>query len=190
MILFFDTETTGLPKNWKAPLTDMDNWPRMIQLAWIGYDPDGEQVSEKSVIIRPEGFTIPEPAARVYGITTERAMEEGVELLGVLEEFAAMVSEADTLVAHNMRFDESILGAELLRAEMETALFRKPNFCTMRESTDICCIPGSYGKNKWPRLEELHTHLFGSDFENAHDALADVQATARCYWHLKNEGIW
>ena len=38
MYLFFDTETTGLPRNWKAPVTHLNNWPRMIQIAWIACD--------------------------------------------------------------------------------------------------------------------------------------------------------
>ncbi len=36
--VFFDTETTGLPLNWKAPVTELENWPRLIQLAYIVYN--------------------------------------------------------------------------------------------------------------------------------------------------------
>lgn len=67
---FFDTETAGLPKNFSAPTTDVDNWPRLVQLSWILTDERKEVF-----IIRPDGFTIPEEASNVHGITTERASE-------------------------------------------------------------------------------------------------------------------
>ena len=78
MYLFFDTETTGLPRNWKAPVTDLNNWPRLVQLAYLYYDADGKKIMGGDCIIKPEGFTIPTDASRVHGITTERALEEGV----------------------------------------------------------------------------------------------------------------
>ena len=46
MYLFFDTETTGLPKNYKAPASDLNNWPRLVQLAYHLYDNDGNKISE------------------------------------------------------------------------------------------------------------------------------------------------
>lgn len=59
MYLFFDTETTGLPKRWNAPVTDLENWPRLVQLAWIMYDDRGNMLESRDVIVKPEGFTIP-----------------------------------------------------------------------------------------------------------------------------------
>lgn len=56
MFLFFDTETTGLPQRWNAPITDLDNWPRMVQLAWIMCDEKGNIIEERSDIVKPEGF--------------------------------------------------------------------------------------------------------------------------------------
>ena len=52
MYLFFDTETTGLPKNWKAPVTDVNNWPRMVQLAWETYDVQGNLLARNNHIIK------------------------------------------------------------------------------------------------------------------------------------------
>ena len=65
MYLFFDTETTGLPKRWNAPVTDLENWPRLVQLAWIMYDDRGNMLESRDVIVKPEGFTIPPEASRV-----------------------------------------------------------------------------------------------------------------------------
>ncbi len=188
MYLFFDTETTGLPQNWKAPVTDVHNWPRMIQLAWILSDAEGKTIASNDYIIRPEGFSIPPEASAVHGISTEKALEEGVDLQGVLKEFNQLISESEYLVAHNIKFDEKIVGAEFIRNNMTSELFRKPRLCTMLSSVDYCKIPGYYGF-KWPKLDELHQKLFGESFDNAHDAAADIGATAKCFWELKRRGV-
>ncbi len=188
MYLFFDTETTGLPKNWKAPLTDLDNWPRMVQLAYFLADADGNKILAGDFIIKPEGFTIPEEVVRIHGITTERANKEGVALGPVLQGFQAAMDRAQYLVAHNMSFDEKIVGAEFLRNGMPDSLPAKKRVCTMHSSTDYCAIPGPYG-NKWPKLLELHTKLFKAGFESAHNAAADVAAMVKCFWELKRLGV-
>jgi len=187
MYLFFDTETNGLPRNWKAPVHRISNWPRLVQLAWIAYDGEGQELARNEHIIRPEGFTIPLKASSIHGITTARAIEEGVELTSVLEEFKEQLHQAEYLVAHNMSFDEKIMGAEYLRAGHPNPLDPKIRICTMKESTDFCALPGRYGY-KWPSLGELHFKLFKEDFEEAHNAAADISATARCFWELKNRG--
>src|SRR6056297_510080 len=108
MYLFFDTETTGLPGSWKAPVTDLNNWPRMVQIAWILSDENGNRIETEGHIIRPENFSIPLEASRVHGITTERALGEGSELETVLEQFAALVYESNHRVVHNIGFGEKI----------------------------------------------------------------------------------
>lgn len=188
MYLFFDTETTGLPRNWRAPVTDLGNWPRMVQLAYLVTDGAGNRLSGGDFIIKPAGFKIPAEAARIHGITTERAEKEGKELGTVLREFQAAVSEAKYLVAHNMSFDEKIIGAEFLRNKMPDSLQGKKRICTMESATDYCALPGPYG-NKWPKLTELHQKLFQKDFEEAHNAAADIAATVKCFWELKRLGV-
>ena len=189
MLLFFDTETTGLPRDWKAPVTQTNNWPRMVQIAWLQYDDQENLISEANYIIRPDGFTIPRDAADIHGITTEIAIEKGSELSSVLSAFSAVVGGAKMLVAHNMDFDEKIVGAEYVRMRLKSGIFETPRFCTMKTTTDLCRIPGNYGY-KWPKLEELHRFLFGSDFEDAHDALVDVKVCAKCYYELVKRGIY
>ena len=188
MYLFFDTETTGLPRNWNAPVTNTANWPRMVQLAWMLYDYDGKLVESDNHIIYPEGYTIPRDAAAVHGITTERARAEGEALDTVLDVLEALLDEAAMLVAHNMKFDEKIVGAELLRAGRKNGVQGKPKLCTMELSTDFCAIPGRYGY-KWPKLSELHYRLFRTGFEEEHNAAADIAATARCFWELRRLGV-
>jgi DNA polymerase III epsilon subunit-like protein len=192
--LFFDKETTGLPKNYKAPVTDVDNWPRLVQLAWMAYDEaNGVGEIEKSwarcnVIIKPDGFTIPEDVAKLHGVTQARAMEEGKNLRMVLGDFASMIQWADKLVAHNIAFDEKIVGAEFIRQEMPNHVNDKPHFCTMLASVDVCKIQSPYGF-KWPKLKELHTTLFGCEFADQHNAAADIEATAKCFFEMKRRKI-
>ena len=188
MYLFFDTETTGLPKNWKAPVTDVNNWTRMIHIAWILTDEGGNRIETESFIIKPENFEIPRDASNVHGITTERALREGLDLEFVLNRFNELVDEAEYLVAHNISFDEKIVGAEFIRKNIPTNFNKKKKLCTMTVSTDYCKIPGPYGY-KWPKLSELHIKLFGEDFEDAHDAFVDVSATEKCFWEMRKKGL-
>ena len=188
MYLFFDTETTGLPRNWKAPVTDLNNWPRMVQIAWILCDNKGNRIESNDFIIKPENFVIPIEASRVHGISTEKAINEGENLETVLLTFQELVEQADFIVAHNISFDEKIVGAELLRKGIQSDFERKRKLCTMQSSTSYCKIPGNYGY-KWPKLSELHIKLFGEDFEDAHDASVDINATVKCFWKLKELNI-
>lgn len=185
MYFFFDTETTGLPRNWKAPVSDLNNWPRMIQVGYVVYDFDGKHVETKEYIIRPEGFIIPEESSRIHGITTERALDEGESLSVVLNDLHQKITSSSMLVAHNISFDEKVLGAEFLRHRLPNIIESKTKICTMLASMNYCAIPNQYGKYKWPKLEELHQKLFMKGFDNAHNALADIQATADCFWKLK-----
>ena len=184
MHLFFDTETTGLPKDWKAPVSKLSNWPRLVQIAWLSYDDSGNQISSREYIIQPQGFVIPSEAAKVHGISTEIAMEKGVPLKNALMEFSDAISEADVIIAHNMSFDEKIIGAEFLRENISSQLFQTTRLCTMEAATNYCKLPGNYGY-KWPTLSELHSILFEEDYKDAHDALEDVKVCAKCFFRLK-----
>ena len=190
MFLIFDTETTGLPKNYDAPLTDFDNWPRLVQLAWQIHDEKGGLVDVKNFIVKPENFVIPRGAEKIHGITTELAKTEGEPLEFVLQEFNKALQDAGVIVGHNIEFDLNIMGAEFLRKKMETPLFDKTMLDTKDVSTNYCALPGGKGgKYKWPKLEELHQKLFDEGFDSAHNASADVQATARCFLELIRIGV-
>lgn len=188
MYLFFDTETTGLPKNWKAPVTDTNNWPRLVQLAYLVYDEAGVEIGAGDYLIKPEGFTISAEATRIHGISQERAQREGLPLEPVLTDFHQLIQQAQYLVAHNMSFDEKIIGAEFLRQGLPNLLPHKNKICTMQGSTDFCAIPGPYGY-KWPKLSELYDRLFQAQFEEAHNAAVDIKATARCFWALRANNV-
>ncbi|HRY62572.1 MAG TPA: 3'-5' exonuclease [Candidatus Paceibacterota bacterium] len=186
--LFFDTETTGLPKDWKAPVTKLDNWPRLIQIAWVLYDEEGNTLEERSYIVKPDGFEIPKVASDIHGITTEMALREGRPLVDVLKEFSQVADKAKRLVAHNMSYDIMIIHAELLRNGLPCGIEKKVKICTKESSTNFCAIDGPYGY-KWPKLNELYMKLFNEELKDAHDALVDVKATAKCFWEMKKRGV-
>ncbi len=190
MFLIYDTETTGLPRDWNAPLTDFDNWPRMVQLAWQIHDENGELVEVKNFIVKPEGFNIPFTSQKVHGISTERALAEGVSLEFVLHEFNIALEKAEYVVGHNIEFDINIAGCEYLRKEMESPLTAMKAIDTKDEATEFCAIPGGRGgKFKWPTLTELYTKLFHTGFDEAHNASADVEATTRAFLELIRIGV-
>ena len=189
MYLIFDTETTGLPRDYSAPISDFDNWPRLVQLAWQLHDHTRKLVSSGNYIVKPEGFTIPFNSEKVHVISTQRAIDEGEDLEFVLREFRKDMDNAYFLIGHNVSFDEIVMGAEFLRKKMPSAIMEKPKIDTKDESTEYVGIPNGRGGFKWPTLTELHHKLFGKGFEDAHDAAADVEATTRCFLELVYLGV-
>lgn len=187
--LFFDTETTGLPANFNAPVSDTDNWPRLVQLGWIITDDTGKHLKECEYIIKPDGFIIPDDAIAVHGISNERALKEGIDLINVLSMFFDNLSHANLAVAHNLSFDVNIVAAEFYRIGMFNPFSVIPGLCTKESGTMVCKIPRPDGNGyKWPSLKDLHTRLFGEYFEGAHSALADAKAAERCFWKMRNMG--
>jgi DNA polymerase III subunit alpha len=191
MYLIFDTETTGIPHNKTAPISDLDNWPRVVQLAWQLHDSKGKLLSNHNYIIKPEGFDIPYKAEQVHGISTKRALAEGHDVRDVLAKFIADAARTSVLVGHNIEFDISILGAEFLRQNfLIEDLLKIEKVDTGIASTEFCQLQGGIGgKLKMPRLVELHEKLFGKDFGDAHDASYDVAATARCFFGLISQKV-
>tara|TARA_R110002074_G_scaffold401493_2_gene599857 strand:+ start:13514 stop:17899 length:4386 start_codon:yes stop_codon:yes gene_type:complete len=186
MYLIFDTETTGLPKNWNAPFTDTDNWPRCIQIAWQLHDDMGMLIEHQDYLVKPDGFTIPFDAEQIHGISTELAEQKGIPLAEVLEKFNSAMSKTKFIVGQNVKFDLNIMGAEFHRLSVENQLQELPVLDTCTEHTaKLCQIPGGRGgKFKLPTLTELHQYLFGEPFGEAHNATADVEATTRCFLEL------
>lgn len=188
-ILFYDTETSGLPKNYKASQTDTNNWPFICQLAWVVADENGNILLQKDRLISPMrdgelAYQISAEASKVNGHTVENLTEKGLQLEVVIAEIAQDILGADLIVCHNLGFDLPVLACEMIRAKVTAA--KKEKFCTMAASTDVCKIQGPYGY-KWPKLQELHAHLFGAQFDGAHDALADILATVRCYFAMREK---
>lgn len=201
LFFFFDTETTGVPKNYNASAEDVDNWPRVTQLCYAVFDENEQLIKKHNTLIKPEGWTIPTvEELRAQGnknpnffvennMSTERCEAEGYPIADVMDDFISDRLKADYSIAHNISFDSKILRAEMFRLGRREE-FTAPKICTMMKSTQFCqlCTPGS-NRFKWPKLEELHMKLFGCKFEGAHDASNDVMATVKCFFELKRRGV-
>lgn len=177
-----------MPKNYKAPMSDINNWPRIIQLAWVLYSESGEVLEGRKDLIKPDGWVVPNERFWVdNGFSQEQNMSEGIpiqEAIGLL--IQQINTRAHTIIAHNLSFDYNVLGAEMIRGNMR-AQKRLQKVCTMLSSVDYCKLPGNFGRGyKWPKLIELHLKLFGEGFEGAHDALADVKACGRCFFKMRD----
>lgn len=186
--LFFDTETTGIPRDYNAPASNTRNWPRLVQLGWILTDESGNEISSGNEIVKPEGFVIPTDASKVHGITTEIALRDGKPLKQVIQSFLKDTNGIRCFVGHNVSFDQRVVGAELYRLGIADTVSTAKSLDTMKAATDYCKIPDSYGY-KWPKLIELHRKLFGCDFEDAHDAMADITATKKCFFEMKRRKL-
>jgi DNA polymerase-3 subunit alpha len=186
MYIIFDTETTGLPRDWNAPISDTSNWPRVVQIAWQLHDDMGQLIEHKDFLIRPEGFDIPYDAERIHGISTELATQGGESLEDVLLLFNKALEKAEFVVGQNVGFDLNVLGCEYIRKDIESKMGSMPILDTCTEVTaELCKLPGGRGgRFKLPTLTELHSFLFQQPFSEAHNATADVEATTRCFFEL------
>ncbi|WP_395632984.1 DNA polymerase III subunit alpha, partial [Flavobacterium sp.] len=192
MYLIFDTETTGLPRNWAAPISDTDNWPRCIQIAWQLHDAMGNLIEHQDYLVQPEGFNIPYDAERIHGISTELAQAQGIPLSEVLEKFNTTLSKAKFIVGQNVGFDVNIMGCEFYRLGVNSPMPTLPVLDTCTEVTaELLKLPGGRGgRFKLPTLTELHSYLFNVPFAEAHNATADVEATTRCFFELIRREIF
>lgn len=180
MYLFLDTETTGV--------TSED---RIVSVCWTLHDASATMIKSAHHIVRPDGFAIPTSATDIHGITTDHARRIGIPLADALESLYGDIDAygPELYVGHNVAFDRPIVLNEYWRTRLTENLSPLPTFCTMRSGTNVCCIPRERGGYKWPTLGELHEHLLGRALSSAHDAEADVQACARCFFQLQRMGI-
>lgn len=185
-ILFFDIETTG-KADFKATY-DAKHQPNIVQLGALLCDHLAQDIASLDLIIKPDGWTIPQDVAAIHGITDAIAQDCGVPILSALSPFSGLVKRADLIVAHNIAFD-------LLLCRTAYHRIGKPNpfsaegdsksvYCTMQHSAPVCKLPGGRFGYKWPSLAEAHEILNGQGFDKAHTAMAYVQACKRIYFRL------
>jgi DNA polymerase III subunit epsilon len=182
-ILFFDCETTGVPKNYNASYEDVDNWPRVIALAWILVRDNGTVISSSHKLIKPDGWQMPTEKFWIdNGFSHAKNLAEGYPIAEVLSEMMEAKLQANLLVAHNLNFDHRVVWAEFIRAGIKPRSGMN-KLCTMMKSTSYCKLPGTRGF-KWPKLEELYEVLFAKKMDGAHDAMKDITATKDCFFEL------
>ena len=187
MILFFDTETSGLPAKGQYNNPNHPNTPRLVELGALLYKENGQLYGNLELIVKPDGFEIPKSASDVHGITTERALSEGIPIKAAMQRFSKKISMCDTIVAHNLSYDYLVYRGECIKTDMEDELADKKHICTKEMMTDICKLPGNYGKYKWPTLQESHVNLFGYEFSGAHGAMSDIKACAKVFFKIKHD---
>lgn len=182
-VLFFDTETTGIPErswNWD---TDFEQYPHVVQIAWL----HGCKV--ETHIIRPDGWEIPQETVDVHGITTKYALEHGEPFAAVVDMFIQDCHDAGLICGHSIHFDTSIIKANILRElgreyydanDVETALYKGKRIDTMRTTMKWVDARMANGRLKFPNLSELYSRCFPGESFPAHDALEDAKAVAKC----------
>lgn len=176
-LFFYDTETTGLPV-WKEP-SESDAQPHLVQLGAVLVNPETQEViSSIDLIIKPDGWEIPEEVSEIHGITTEYAMEVGVPEKMALDLFLAMRGDAER-IAYNKTFDQRIIRIAAKRYSSDDVVEKwaekDDHHCSMRMAQSVIG-----GKN--PKLEAAYKHFTGKELENAHSAMADTMASMEVYF--------
>jgi DNA polymerase-3 subunit epsilon len=191
VILFFDVETSGFRKKGLDPNDPHQAWT--VQVGFI-QSTVTRVFQECAVILRPpwaDSYIHP-GAQKTHGISLHDCHRGGVMEECFMEFFNEIIQTTDMIVCHNYNFDSLFLYDMFTRYQSSgfgNRILAIPHVCTMLSTTNLCCLPGRYGKFKWPKLEELYRFLFGEDFVGAHDALADVRATRRCFYELQKRGM-
>lgn len=196
-IFVFDTETTGLPDDRYAPVIATHKWPYIVQLSYLLYDIEKDSVikSIDKIIKLPKDIKITKESTNIHKITDEISSTRGVFLKDELLEFNNTLLEADLIIGHNIEFDKNMIMVECYRHKIInnfTAAGQKNNeFCTMKNSINLCKIIkyNSRGEPyyKYPKLMELHKHLFGTIPDGLHNSMIDILVCLRCYGMMKLE---
>lgn len=190
-ILYFDTETTGLPKA-SFPYNHPDQ-PHVTQLGFI-LEVDGHDAMTVDTLIKPDGWEIGQVASDLTGITLDMCEKDGIPIADAVELFIVAAENADAIVCHNTAFDTKIMGMEYVRlrpdASPKLILSGRPTICTMLASMNVCRI--SKGDNrtdyKWPKLIEAMEFFFNEGLDGAHSAIVDILATRRVFHKLGGLG--
>ncbi|WP_167855590.1 3'-5' exonuclease [Hymenobacter fodinae] len=185
-LLFVDTETTGLPQRWNKPYSAERNWPHIAQLAWGVYTPEGELVKSENHYLRVPAGRMQASAVAIHGLTPEFLQAQGQDLRDVLERLRQdLLTYQPLVVGHYLQLDFHVIGAGFYRAGLENPLAALPTLCTM-QLTHIS--PPQQGR-RYLRLGELHEQLFHMPMVLQHDAWADAQATAHCYFEMQRQHL-
>lgn len=201
ILFFYDTETTDLPL-WKKPSNDPDQ-PHIVQLAFLLTDGEGNKIAAMDTLIKPplSGWVMTEKAFEAHGITTEKAEAYGIPLVSALEAFMENWENSTKRIGFNEPFDARLVRIALKRAAVITEIDDwgdrwkgAPAHCVLQMSRKIVNLPPSeamQAKNmkmhKTPTLKEAYQHFFGEPLDGAHDAMVDVNATARIFFHLNRK---
>ncbi len=184
-LLFVDTETSGLPADWRRPYAEPGAWPHVAQLAWLIYTKAGELIKTENHYIRPSDYDLTPASTQIHGLTRAFLLERGQARLAVMQRLHDdLLLYKPLVIGHFIELDYHMVGVSFLRAGLDNALLGLPTFCTMR-LTERFWQPM---RQQYLRLTDLYQRQFGHPQPHAHDALADAQATAACFFELRRTG--
>jgi DNA polymerase III epsilon subunit-like protein len=188
MYIVFDTSANGPAPKRSASYDDTFQWPRLLHLSWIVLDENFKPIEDFNCYIKPEGFDITSVVEKKNSLEREKHLE-GDKLKEVLQTFTESLEQAKYVFAHNLHFNEGVLGAEFTRKGVKNNLTAADKFCLMQEGTYYCKLPSKRGGGyKWPSLNELHACLFNQKYSPANNARADVIAASRCFIKMMKIG--
>jgi DNA polymerase III epsilon subunit-like protein len=174
----FDFETSGLPKGRKPvtreTLSQYDTC-RAVSLSAARFSSKGRLIDTFDAMVLPTDFSISPGSVAIHGITEDMAKSKGLPFLQVFTDFMTFIGpRTKTMVAHNAKFDVSVLHSEMIRHGIDLSLVEDLNFrCTLELYRERFLKP--------IRLGVLYEEIFGKQFENAHNSLADCIACGRVY---------
>ena len=185
--MFLDTEASGLPVKWDVSSIDCNDWPYLVQISWIIYTIEGNEIKREKLYIHEKDFKSTPSALKIHKITDEFREQNGYSRKEVLNRLLMDLRKYDPLlVCHFLKFDFNLLKAELVRAEIQYDLDQIPAFCTMLATRYLA----GTAKARPLHLSQLYAILFYKTLQNNHDALCDALATAACFFELaKSEHI-
>ena len=196
MILFVDTETTGLPimdvqsngAKWYPNYMESEKHPRIVQFSFLRYDREGTMKSMHDFIVKPDNFIIPPDSTKIHNISQDQAMKNGTPMVNILDIFKSELDQVELVVMHNAQFDKNIILSEAFRYERRDvidSIFKNNFFCTMKQTKNYVGIRSQYYDGfKNPSLTELHNKLFNERLPVMHNSLNDAKVTAKCFFRL------
>jgi DNA polymerase III epsilon subunit-like protein len=184
--LVIDTETTGLFR-FNDP-AEAEGQPYLASVALLFCDDAFNLEHQWAALIRPDGWTMPDEAIAIHGLTNERLHAEGIDVSVPLAIYSGAIVTGRTIVAFNAWYDTKVMRGALRRARLPDLERDTQMLCVMEAMTGVCCIPSRRGGYKWPRLAEAHVYLFGAEHEGAHGALPDALAALRIAREMRERG--
>ena len=185
MYLIIDTETSGLPYDFSAPISRLDNWPRVIWLGFILLDENLEIIREGNYYINP-GMKISENVAKVLGISDEIVQKYGNPTSEILHIFKDVCKNAKYLIGHNLDYDYKVISAEIIRNNFNLSLKRKKRICTMINSKEFVNKKSSDNKLTYPKLSDLFKKLYEEDFFSK-CPFDDVKYAVKCFIKMREK---
>lgn len=176
-LLFIDTETSGLPDDWGLPYSAA--WPYTLQMAWVIYSGKGVRIKQENHYFRVPDRVISADAMQIHGITPEFLRSHGEDPVEIMKRFTSDLTVYNpVIVGHFTELDIKMAGAEFHRTNLENVLSRYPIYCTMQASRHL-------SNKKFLRLGDLYEQLFHQPLHGQHNALADADATAACFFEMR-----